>query len=219
VVVENSKVNGSIVLDTDREGSSAWSLTLVDSEVDAGLRELAAVSTGNMTVVRSDIHGGITAVQCENNSVYCTVRDSYLHGQQMPADADWHLGGFLSDGGQNITLTHNYIVCDTPQSSIGGGCTGDVNLIPNFAPISGALIQGNFLGANPDAAFCTYGGEKPPSATPHSDHVVYKDNIFQRGPNGKCADYGPVNAFELANPGNQWIGNTWDDGTPVAPAN
>jgi hypothetical protein len=54
---------------------------------------------------------------------------------------------------------------------------GDINLIPHFGPLHGALIQGNYLGANIGSSFCTYGGagvENP------ADHIVYRDNVFQR---------------------------------------
>jgi len=79
-------------------------------------------------------------------------------------------------------------------NSTGGGCTGDINLIPHFGPLHGALIQGNLLGANIGSSFCTYGGagvENP------ADHIVYKDNVFQRGTNGRCAAYGPVTDEQL----------------------
>ena len=217
VVIENSKVNGLVYVDTDDPGSRQWSFTIQDSEVDAGQEPRAAVSTGNMTVVRADIHGGVTAVQCEEKSVSCTVRDSWLHGQYIPDTANWHLGGFLSDGGGNIQLLHNNIVCDHPENSVGEGCTGDVNFIPNFAPISGALVQNNLFGANIGSAYCTFGGEKSTSQYPSSDHIVYRDNVFQRGTNGKCAAYGPVTDFNVNGTGNQWINNKWDDGTVVDP--
>ena len=68
VTIRNSRVNGIVALDTDRPASGAWSLTIADSEVDGGPKQLAAVSSGNLTVLRSNIHGGQTAVQCEENS-------------------------------------------------------------------------------------------------------------------------------------------------------
>ena len=148
VTIKNSRINGTVILDTDSPGSSAWSLTLQDSEVDAGQVQLSAVGWGNLKVIRSNVHGGQTSVQCEENSVSCLVQDSYLHGQYLPSNEPWHLGGFLSDGGRNITLQHNFIVCDQPVNAVSEGCTGDVNLIPNFAPINGALIERNLLGAN-----------------------------------------------------------------------
>jgi hypothetical protein len=48
---------------------------------------------------------------------------------------------------------------------------GDINLIPHFGPLHGALIQGNYLGANIGSSFCTYGGagvENP------ADHIQYR---------------------------------------------
>lgn len=219
VTIKNSKVNGLVTLDTDLAGSSAWSMTVQDTEVDAGVQQRAAISTGNMTVIRANLHGGITSAQCEETSVFCTIQDSWLHGQQIPDTAPWHLGGFLSDGGGNMTLKHNTVVCDHAVNSVGEGCTGDLNFIPNFAAISGALVQHNLLGSNIGSSYCTYGGEKPSSPTPHSDHIVYKDNIFQRGSNNNCAAYGPVTNFDINQPGNEWTNNTWADGGVVDPAN
>ncbi|HTH72203.1 MAG TPA: hypothetical protein VL737_02460, partial [Candidatus Pristimantibacillus sp.] len=150
---------------------------------------------------------------------YCTIRDTYIHGQTFVQGIDTHLGGFLSDGGTNLTIVHNTIVCDTPVNNVGGGCTGDLNLIPNFASINGALIEHNLFGASPDGSYCTYGGEKASSPTPHSYNIVYKDNIFQRGPNSQCATYGPVTGFEISNSGNVWTNNRWTDGGVVDPEN
>src|SRR5262249_45924129 len=141
------------------------------------------------------------------------------HGQYQPQNVDSHLGGFLSDGGKNISLIHNFIVCDPPANNVGGGCTGDINFIPNFAALPRALVQDKLRGANVGSSFCTYGGEKSTSPTPHSDHIVYKNNVFQRGSNKLCAAYGPVTGFNINGPGNQWINNRWDDGTNVPPDN
>jgi len=220
VTIKRSKVNGLVILDTDLAGSSGWSFTLADSEVDAGTQQRAAVSTGNMTVLRSNVHGGVTAVQCEEKSVGCLVQDSYLHGQYIKPNSNWHLGGFLSDGGGPITLKHNFVTCDQ-QAVYGddGGCTGDINLIPNFGTAHNVTIDSNLLGANPHSAFCTYGGERSDGAYPHGNHIVYTNNVFQRGSNHNCAAYGPVNAFNSSGTGNVWTNNKWDDGTNVPPAN
>ncbi len=219
VTIKNSRINGTVILDTDSPGSSSWSLTLQDSEVDAGQVQLSAVGWGNLKVIRSNVHGGQTSVQCEENSVSCLVQDSYLHGQYLPSNEPWHLGGFLSDGGRNITLQHNFIVCDQPVNAVSEGCTGDVNFIPNFAPINGALIERNLFGANAGSSYCTYGGEKATSPTPNSFNVIYRDNVFQRGESGKCAAFGPVTDFDVRNSGNQWTCNIWDNGGLVAAPN
>ena len=218
VTIKNSKVNGNVILDVDRPSSNAWHLTIQDSEVDAGTIQEAALGWGNLTAIRVNVHGGVTAAQCEENSVSCVIQDSYLHGQYIQPNSNWHLGGFLSDGGGPITLTHNYVVCDQ-QAVYGtdGGCTGDINLIPNFATAHNVTITHNLLGANIHSAFCTYGGDRHDGSYPYGNHIVYTDNIFQRGTNGLCAGYGPVAGWGT-DPTNQWVNNTWADGGAVTPA-
>lgn len=215
VVIKNSKVNCHIWLDMDLPGSSGWSLTVEDSEVDAGAVNLPAIGTANLTVIRSNIRGGLNGLQCDVPMQFCVLKDSWIHGQYQYPNVDTHLGGFLSNGGTNISLVHNSVFCDAEVNNVGGGCTGDINFIPNFAAITGALIQHNLLGANLGSSYCTYAGEKSSSSTPHSHNIVYQDNVFQRGTNGRCAAYGPVTGFGSKNAGNKWINNTWDDGAPL----
>lgn len=219
VTIKNSKVNGLVTLDTDLAASSGWSLTLVDSEVNGGPVQRAAVSDGNLLVLRSNVHGGETAVHCGEKALTCKVQDSYLHGQYMPQGVDWHLGGFQSNGGTNVQLIHNFVVCDHPVNDVGGGCTGDINLIPDFAVVQNFTIEGNLLGANVDGSYCTYGGEKATAPYPHANHVAYTNNVFQRGVNGKCGAYGPVTGFDVNGTGNVWTNNTWEDGGIVLPEN
>jgi len=114
-------------------------------------------------------------------------------------------------------MTHNYVVCDQPATyDPDGGCTGDINLIPNFATAHDVTIDHNLLGANISSAFCTYGGDKHTSPYPYGNHIVYTNNVFQRGTNNKCAAYGPVAGYEY-NTGNVWTGNVWDNGGTVDP--
>ena len=104
------------------------------------------------------------------------------------------------------------ITCDGPANADGGGCTGDINLLPHFGPLPGAIVEDNRLGANVGSAFCTYGGagmEYPATG------IVFRDNVFVRGANDQCADYGPVTNVDPSAPGNVWSGNRYDDGAPV----
>lgn len=228
VTITNSLIHGHVRLDTDSVGSSAWSLTLTDSEVDGEQIQEAAICCGNMDVLRANLHGGQTAGQCEETSDFCTITDSYLHGQYLPPDQPWHLGGFLSDGTKGagctrtwcIELVHNYVICDHAMNALAEGCSGDINLIPNFNYMRKVRVHNNRLGANIDSSFCTYGGEKATSSFPNGDHITYTDNVFERGSNNNCAAFGPVNAFNSAEPTNVWTNNTWlNDGTTVPPAN
>ncbi|UWZ46205.1 hypothetical protein [Dactylosporangium matsuzakiense] len=219
VKIQKSKINGAVVLDTDQSGSGSWSYTLSDSEVDAGTRQNAAVSYGNMTIIRSNIHGGQTSVQCGESGSYCTIQDSWLHGQRIPDNANWHLGGLLSNGGHNIRVKHNTIVCDAPVNSAGEGCTGDLNLFGDFAVISDVVVDSNFLGANTGSSYCLYGGDTKSKPYPNANKVQIINNVFALGTNKKCAAYGAVAGFNVNGSGNVWHNNTWEDGTPVNPEN
>lgn len=214
VVIRNSRVNGAVYLDSDRGATAkTWSVTIENSVVDAGTQNGAAVSNGNITIRRSEIKGGQTIVQCMENSTGCTIEDSWLHGQSIPPmQAEPHLGGFLNSGGPNVTLRHNRIACDNPN-----GCTGDVVQLPDFGPITNALIENNLLAASDKLAYCTYAGWRPNDFATKNHDIVYRGNVFVRGSNSKCGAYGPVTGWR-DNPGNVWANNTWDDGTPVAPA-
>jgi hypothetical protein len=219
VTIKRSKINGGVNLDTDREGAGGWSYTLTDSEVDAGVRQLPAVSYGNMTIVRSNIYGGQTSVQCGEKAKTCVVTDSWLHGQRMPDNVEWHLGGFLSNGGTNVRIRHNRISCDPPENSVGGGCTGDLNLFGDFAKVSDVIADSNYFGANKANSYCLYAGDTRSKPYPNADHIVISNNVWQFGANKKCGAYGPVAGFNPNGPGNVWKNNTWEDGTPVQPEN
>jgi hypothetical protein len=200
-----------------------YSYTLQDSEVDAGLYQGAALGSTNMTVLRSNIHGGQTSIYCFSN---CTIRDSWLHGQRIAAGSDWHLGAFLANdnghdpgGRTNALLVHNTIVCDSPATNVDGGCSGDINLYGDFGPILSVTLDHNLFGANTDLSYCVYGGSTPQK--PYSGQaasIVVINNVFKRGSNRSCGAYGPVTGFDKARPGNQWSNNVWDDGSPVGPA-
>jgi hypothetical protein len=217
-IIRKSKINGLLVT-TERAG---FSFTLEDSEVDAGVNQRAAVGSTNMTILRSNIHGGQTAVVC---AAKCNIRDSWLHGQRLPAGSDWHLGGFLANdpganGRTDAVLVHNTIVCDSPQNSAGGGCSGNINLFADFGPVSYVTAENNLLGANTDISYCVYGGSSTGKEhTGGVSNIVFVNNVLRRGTNRKCGFYGPVTSFDPSRPGNRWENNVWDDGTPVESAN
>jgi hypothetical protein len=211
-----------IVVDTDVDRS--WSLTLSDSEVDGGDGDASAISNGNVSILRSDIQGGHNGLECQEHSSFCELRDSWIHDQWQPPSGDAHLGGMLvmgtqvpctGTGGVCVEVVHNTIVCDAPVNSDDGGCTGDLNLLPQWGPLPGALVTDNLFGANTGASYCTYGGagQQYPATG-----IVYRGNVFERGTNRKCGGYGPVTSFDSSAPGNVWSDNTWDDGSVVKPS-
>ena len=60
---------------------------------------------------------------------------------------------------------------------------------------------------------------KPRTMPGAASGIAYTGNVFQRGPTGKCATYGPVTYFDTTAAGNRWSGNLWGDGAAVAAEN
>jgi hypothetical protein len=203
LTIRKSKVFGFV-----KTNSGSASMLIEDSEIDGQDDHSEALGIDNVTVIRSNIHGDQHSVHCGDG---CTIRDSWLHDQHDGAAEGWHQNAFITNGGSNHLLRHNSLNCR-------GGCTADLALIPDD-DISGVTVDRNLLVASPDSAYCVYGGGNSGNKPGRSDHVVYTDNVFQRGPNGKCATYGPVTYFDPAAAGNRWVGNEWADGTSIAPEN
>lgn len=196
----------AVRIDVDTPGAS---LTIEDSFVDGGKWIGPAIGFSDVTVRRSDIRGGQTSIQCTPN---CLVEDSWLHGQYLQPSQPQHLGGFLSNGWGNVTLRHNTITCDVED--VGeGGCSGSAQIYADFSVLSRFTFERNFFQATP-GGFCTsfgYNPTKPFGANP--TFIVVKDNVWQRGKNGKCAAFGPTTSFAAGGEGNVWSGNVWEDGT------
>jgi hypothetical protein len=219
VTITNSLINGQIYIDSDNpatQNNLNWFLTLQNSEVNTGLVELPVVYEGAIALDHDDIHGGVTSVQCGDKAAQCVIHDSYLHGQLIQVNSTWHLGGFHSIGGTNYDLTHNYVTCDQPATyPPDGGCSGDIVFIPTPPLlITHALINKNFLGANPAGAYCLYGGDRPPDL--FATYMTITNNIFARGSNGKCDAFGPVAGTNTGST-NVWSGNVWEDGGTILP--
>src|SRR5262249_41567202 len=214
VLISRSHINGYV---SSPEGSG-YSFRLEDSEVNAspsGPRLATGVGNDNFVVLRTEIVGGNRGIYCRRN---CEVRDSWIHGTQVAAD--WHASAIRME--QGSTIVHTPLACDwSPPTAQDGGCSANLTGYPDFAPIRNNLIQANLFVANVDAAFCSYGGAtggKPYSGDPtNATNIVFRDNVFQRGPNRNCAAYGPIDSFDASRSGNSWVNNTWDDGGVVNP--
>jgi len=218
VIIRTSKINGVVYLDRSALGSDTWSVTIEDSEVAAGDVIVGAVREGNITIIRSNIHGGQHSVHCGGN---CTVTDSWLHGQYVfTSPTDSHNNGFLSNGGSNMTLTHNTLSCDAPNIG-SAGCSGDLSLFGDFSPITDVTIDNNLFTASLDTPFCLFAGyqdNKPFGLD--VDNIDITNNVFQRGTNNLCGAFGPVTNYLLDGvgtppPNSTWQNNTWDDGAPL----
>lgn len=206
VVVRRSHIEGRI------EVEPTGSLVLADSLVDGGTSELAAVGGQNLTLRRVEVVGSRVSVQCADR---CDVQDSWLHAQHLRPGSDWHVDGFVTNGGDAMVLRGNTLACDAVATDTGG-CTAAVAAFGDFAPVTDLVVEGNLFVHSP-AGFCLYAGHdpaKPYGAAPTGVRIL--DNVFQRGPGGTCGVYGPVTAVAPDGHGNVFRGNVWDDGLPVS---
>lgn len=208
VTIRSSEIQGWIDV-----SPAAADLTLEDSTVNAGNSETPAIGFYDVTIRRSEIRGGQTSVQCASN---CLIEDSLLHDQMRPVGPQ-HLGGYLSNGGSNVVLRHNTVACTPHDNAAGGGCSGSMQIYANFAPLVNFRFIDNFVKATP-GAYCASFGQNPGARFgSHPTHIVVVDNVFERGPTGKCGVFGAATSFFVAGRGNVFRGNTWDDGAPLRP--
>lgn len=213
VVIKNSVINGE-VSNYDQSGTS---FDIRDSIVKNGKRDACmCVGSHDFTAERIEVTGGNRGMYCEKN---CTIQDSYVHGTDLKAKQ--HASAIRVE--QNTTLKHNTLKCDwTDISDSEIGCSADMTGYPDFAPIKNNTIDGNLFVANAEGiGYCAYGGAT--KTKPHSDdadnatNIVFKNNVWQRGPTKKCGQYGAITDWDGSRTGNQWINNKWDDGTSVNP--
>lgn len=231
VVIRNSSLR-TVQMDQDimhAQHKSGWSFAIRNSVVHGGHVDGPGVCCGNYRVSHVEMKGGHNGAQCENDAKYCVLKDSWIHAQYEPKGGQRHLGGFLNDGGTPSTLIHNRITCDARAENDEGGCTGDINLIPNFGVMAHVWVEDNYLGANANSAYCTYAGATPGTAAyaRRSNHIVYRENVFERADTilhpapgqprhtNRCAAYGPVVGFDFTGRGNVWSGNHYSDGTRI----
>jgi hypothetical protein len=212
LTIRRSVVNGFI---ENTYTSGVGKLIVEDSEVHAGAWSEGAIWGSSMTVTRSEATGGQHSVHCESD---CTVTDSWLHNQYNPDGGSYHNNAFISNGGTNMLLRHNTLHCTALLNATDGGCTGDLTLLGDFDTISYVTAESNlFMANNSSISYCTYGGHTPGKPYPNGHHVAYRNNVFQRGPNGKCGVYGAVTSFNPSASGNVWTGNIWSDGATLSP--
>jgi hypothetical protein len=198
------------------EVDNVGALNISDSTVRAGNTSMGAVYGWNLVATRINVTGGQHSFACESN---CTVTDSWLHDQYNPDGQSFHNNAFITNGGANMTVRHNTLHCTAIVNANDGGCTGDLSLFGDFSPVRDVLVENNLFKANASSAsFCLYGGYNPSKPYGISTYITVRNNVFERGTNGKCGVYGPVTAFLSSATGNQWSGNVWSDGTALAAA-
>jgi hypothetical protein len=118
-------------------------------------------------------------------------------------------------------VDHSTLWCNVPQvSPLGGGCTSDVALQPNFAPIENVRINNNLMPTSATSGYCLTGGYATSAYSqyaPLANNITITNNVFGKGDNGKCGLFGTSGSWNPAGTGNVWANNTYTDGSPVSP--
>ena len=203
-------VNGSVATRSSSANGQRM-VDISDTEIQVGARNQKAVVGSFLTVLRSELTGGISGGWCSD----CTIQDTYIHGQYATKGEGWHESGYRMD--QRTRFIHNAVACDAPVGPNDGGCSAGLTGYGDFQAVQDNLIDSNLFMSSPNAAFCAYGGSS--AGKPYSSgtrNIVFTNNVFARGANRKCATYAPIGDWTNA-PGNQWTNNKWDDGTTVTP--
>ena len=210
VQITRSRIMGNVNV---KPADGDFSFSIMDSEVDAGQNLITGLGNANFVANRVEIKGGMRGVYCATD---CSIENSYVHGQAGDPAGKAHLSGIRMS--QNTTVRNNRITCDAPRIPPGSGCSAGLTGYGGFGPVRNNLIEGNlFIGGT--SSFCAFGGST--DGKQYSDDardIRFIDNTFERGPTGKCGNLGAISAFDPSAPGNVWIGNTWDDGSPLTPS-
>jgi hypothetical protein len=214
VTIKNSILNGTIYSDPDYFNGS---FTLTDSEVRMPQSTGTGIGDVNFVVNRVEVTGGSRSINCAAN---CTVTNSYLHGQYTDKRGIDHESAIRMGSGS--VIRNNHITCDSTPVPPDAGCSAALTGYGDFAIVQKNTIDNNLIDGGPfgSMGYCAYGGSttgKPYSAG--VNNIKFTNNIFMRGPSGKCGIWGPITSFDSRAPGNVWTNNLWNDGAVVPPAN
>ena len=224
VQIRNSKINGMVWID---DPGPNYSFTITDSTIDAGEVSAThndgkrALGKSHFTAIRVETVRGIGGAWCEYD---CTIRDSWIHGQDPDESGKAHqsgirLGSGSASAGQR--LTHNTVVCDAPDVPPDGGCSASITGYGDFATIQNNTVERNLFPWTTGGT-CAYGGSSKSKPYGSGNNNVFRENVWQRGPGnrgagaqGMCGYWFAITDLDAGQRGNQWIGNVWDSGGAV----
>jgi hypothetical protein len=202
VTITRSRISNGI------ENASGSRFTVTDSLILGATPDDKALDTDHFTAERNEIKGGNSGGWCND----CIVRNNCIHNDIRLASNDpHHLSAYRMD--QNGQFLHNTLACESVPTPAGGGCSGNLTGYGDFQTVQNNVIANNLFVASTNISFCSYGGNSGGKPYPNGNNVVFRDNVFQRGSNGKCGAYDPIGDFDPNQPGNSAVNNVWDDGS------
>jgi hypothetical protein len=115
-------------------------LVVEDTEIDSTCSQTtAAMSFGNFTARRMNVHGSSDGFKANANSL---IEDSYIHDLAVTADS--HNDGVQSTGGNNVTLRHNTFDLKTQGVCVQFGSSNTGWLVTdNLMNCTGWMLNGS----------------------------------------------------------------------------
>lgn len=212
VTIRNCQINGYIDID---EGSSdfQYSFYAVDCDINAGNRAVTTVGSKNFRVERCEIRGGNRSVYPYH---YGEVVENYIWDQWVSATVRTHASAIRQS--QNGLILRNNFRCDVEDiDPPGSGASANLTGYGDFETVQFNTIESNYIGWT-HGGYGAYFGSSASKPFPNANNIRVIDNIWERGPSGINATYGPNTDYNPSAPGNVWINNRWDDGTIQNPA-
>lgn len=186
------------------------SATFIDCTIDGG-GDVLAVGYNDITLIRCNVFNGI---QCVNSSSNILIEDSYVHHPYLVPLSDGHVNPLFNGGGSNVVIRGSTFWSPVEDNGFGGGTTTNLSFFGDFAPVQDVLVENCFFKATPGAYGVTLGWNPGKPYGDNPTNVVFRNNVFERGPTGQNAVYGPATSFLDAN-GNQFYGNRYEDGEAI----
>jgi hypothetical protein len=142
-----------------------------------------------VNVDHANLHHCADCIQGES----MTVTDSYIHDMANPPGA--HVDGFQCNSSCRVTLRHNTILNEWPQTSA-------IALFGDFGTPTNSVIDNNLLAGG---GYTIYGGVSA------STGISITNNRFSRIYYPSSGSFGIETALNRNGSGNVWKGNIWDD--------
>ncbi len=211
VVIERSVINGRVY--ADENSSTPVGFTITRSKINAPTGQ-TGLGAANYVADAVEVVGGNRSAYCYAR---CVINRSWLHAQYVPSDSDQHASGYRFD--HDAKLIDSRVSCDALDNAVEGGCSASVTGYPDWGPNHHVTIEGNWIESTP-GHYCAYGSweaDKPGNDDAgHATYIAYRDNVFSRGPTGRCGFGGPITSWPPAGrEGNVWSGNRFDDGVVI----
>lgn len=175
------------------EDSTVSGQNSTSGRVDSAIDDVYGDSTG-MVIKDDNITDFRTAIQISAG----LVTGSYIHGPGY-ISGDHTNGIYVGGTTQPLTISHNTIF-----NNLGQTDTINLDATSSGQTVANTIIENNLLAGG---GYSIYGGNALNAST---SNIVIKDNRFSDIYYSQSGQYGYVDEFDPAGPGNVWSGNIWD---------